>query len=49
VLKLYAEVVWPVRSRDELADARANATRQAERMLAAAAAALEPPTTGEQS
>jgi len=49
VLKLYAEVVWPVRSRDELADARANAAGQAERMLAAAAAALEPPTTGEQS
>ena len=49
VLKLYAEVVWPVRSRDELADARANAARQAERMLAAAAAALEPSTTGEQS
>lgn len=49
VLKLYAEVIWPVRSRDELADARANAAGQAERMLAAAAAALEPSTTGEQS
>jgi phosphomannomutase len=49
VLKLYAEVTWPVRSRDELAGARANAARQAERMLAAAAAALEPSTTGEQS
>ena len=34
VLKLYAEVVWPVRSRDELAAARASATEQAERMLA---------------
>ena len=49
VLKLYAEVVWPVRSQDELANARANAAEQAERMLAAAAAALEPSTTGEQS
>ena len=49
VLKLYAEVVWPVRSADELANARANAAGQAERMLAAAAATLEPSTTGEQS
>jgi phosphomannomutase len=49
VLKLYAEVAWPARSRDELAGARANAAGQAERMLAAAAAALEPSTTGEQS
>jgi phosphomannomutase len=43
-LKLYAEAVWPVRSRDELAAARASATGHVERMLAAAAAALEPDT-----
>ena len=49
VLKLYAEVVWPARSRDELPGASAKAARQADRMLAAAAAALEPSTTGEQS
>ena len=49
VLKLYAEVAWPARSRDELASARANAAGQAERMLAAATAALEPSTTEEQS
>jgi phosphomannomutase len=49
VLKLYAEVAWPARSRDELAGARANAAGQAERLLAAAAAALEPSTAGEQS
>jgi phosphomannomutase len=43
-LKIYAEVVWPARSRAELAAARAAAAAQAERMLAAAAAAaaLEP-------
>jgi phosphomannomutase len=41
-LKIYAETVCQVRSRDELALARASATGQAERMLAAAAAALEP-------
>jgi phosphomannomutase len=42
VLKLYAEAVRPVRSRDELAAARAAAIEEAERMLAAAAAHLEP-------
>jgi phosphomannomutase len=42
VLKLYAEAVWPVRSRDGLTAARASATRRATTMLAAAAAALEP-------
>ena len=42
VLKLYAEAVWPVRSRDGLTAARASATRHATTMLAAAAAALEP-------
>ena len=41
-LKIYAEAVWPVRSRDELAAARASATGHVERVLAAAAAALEP-------
>ena len=41
-LKIYAEAVWPVRSRDGLAAARASATEHVERMLAAAAAALEP-------
>ena len=40
-LKLYAEAVSPVRSRGELAAARAAATEHVERMLAAAAAALE--------
>ena len=44
VLKIYAEVVWPVRSRDALAAARVSAAAQATRMLAAAAAALEPAT-----
>ncbi|MGD0699668.1 MAG: phospho-sugar mutase [Trebonia sp.] len=47
-LKIYAEAVCPVRSRDELAAARASATGHAERMLAAAAAALEPETGREQ-
>ena len=42
VLKLYAEAVWPVRSRDELAAARASATELAGELLAAAAAVLEP-------
>ena len=42
VLKLYAEAVRPARSRDELAAARAAASEQAARMLAAAAAYLEP-------
>ena len=41
-LKLYAEAVCPVPSRDGLAAARATASEQVERMLAAAAAALEP-------
>jgi phosphomannomutase len=44
VLKLYAEAVRPVRSRGELAAARAAAIEQAERMLAAAAAHLDPGT-----
>jgi phosphomannomutase len=43
-LKIYAEAVQPVRSRAELAAARANAGDQAMRMLAAAAAALESST-----
>ncbi len=42
VLKLYAEAVWPVRSRDEIAAARAGAAERAVTMLTAAAAALEP-------
>lgn len=42
VLKLYAEAVWPVRSRDELPAARASATGLAGELLTAAAAALEP-------
>jgi phosphomannomutase len=41
-LKIYAEAVRPVRSRNGLAAARASATEHVERMLAAAAAALEP-------
>jgi phosphomannomutase len=41
VLKLYAEAVRPVRSRDELAAARAGAAGHATRLLAAAAAVLE--------
>jgi phosphomannomutase len=44
VLKLYAEAVRPARSPDELATARAAATDQAERLLAAAAALLDPGT-----
>jgi phosphomannomutase len=43
-LKIYAEAVWPVRSREELAAARASATGHVEHMLAAAAALLEPAT-----
>jgi phosphomannomutase len=42
VLKLYAEAVWPVRSRDDLAAARASAVGVAEEMLTAAAVVLEP-------
>jgi phosphomannomutase len=42
VVKLYAEVVRPVRSRSELAVARAAADEAAERMLLAAAAELAP-------
>jgi phosphomannomutase len=41
VLKLYAEVVRPVRSRDELAAARASAAADALEMLAGAATVLE--------
>jgi phosphomannomutase len=48
-LKIYAEAVRPVRSRDELAAARASASEQIERMLAAAAATLEPSARGDQS
>jgi phosphomannomutase len=40
-LKIYAEVVWPVRSRGGLAAARAGAADHAMRMLAAAATLLE--------
>jgi phosphomannomutase len=43
-LKIYAEAVWPVRSRDGLAAARAGATGHVEHLLAAAAAVLEPAT-----
>lgn len=46
VLKLYAEVARPARSREELPAARAGAARAADRMLAEAAAVLEPMTTG---
>jgi len=42
VLKLYAEAVRPARSRGELAAARAAATEQAQRLLAAAAVCLDP-------
>jgi phosphomannomutase len=49
VLKLYAEVVWPVRSRDGLTAARADAERHVTTVLAAAASALEPATEGVQS
>jgi phosphomannomutase len=48
-LKIYAEAVWPVRSRAELEAARESATEQAMRMLAAAAAALAPTIGGDQS
>ena len=48
-LKIYAEVARPVRSRAELATARASAAEQAEQMLAAAVAALEPRTGGYKS
>jgi len=48
-LKIYAEVVWPVRSPGGLAAARAAAAGHVERMLAAAAAALEPRIRGDQS
>ena len=41
-LKLYAEAVCPVQSRDGLAAARATAAEHVERMLTAAVAALEP-------
>jgi len=41
VLKLYAEAVWPVRSRDGLTAARVSADRHAMTMLAAAAGALD--------
>ena len=47
-LKIYAEVVWPVRSRGELAAARASAAGHAMRMLAAAEAALELNIRGDQ-
>jgi phosphomannomutase len=43
VLKLYAEAVWPVRSRDGLTAARVSADRHAMTMLAAAAGALDWP------
>jgi phosphomannomutase len=48
-LKIYAEAVQPVRSRAELAAARAKAADQAERLLATAAAALESNIRGSQS
>jgi phosphomannomutase len=48
-LKIYAEAVQPVRSRDGLAAARASATEQAERLLAAAAAMLAPTSREDQS
>ena len=41
-LKIYAEVVRPVRSRGELPAARAAADARVEQLLAAAAAALAP-------
>lgn len=47
VLKLYAEVARPVPSRDALPAARASAFEQAERLLTAAAAALDPTAPGE--
>jgi len=48
-LKLYAEAVCPAQSRDGLAAARASATAHVERLLAAAAAALEPDVRRDQS
>jgi hypothetical protein len=42
-------VARPVRSRADLATARASAAEQAEQMLAAAVAALEPRTGGYKS
>jgi phosphomannomutase len=48
-LKIYAEVVRHVQSRDDLAAARASATRQAEQMMAAAATLLQADTTGDES
>jgi phosphomannomutase len=49
VLKIYAEVVWPVGSRDGLTAARASAAGHAKRLLAAAATALEPDIRGDTS
>ena len=48
-LKLYAEAVCPVPSRDGLATARVTAARRVERLLADAAAALEPDVGRDQS
>ncbi|HEY5400166.1 MAG TPA: hypothetical protein VIL16_32745, partial [Trebonia sp.] len=48
-LKIYAEVVRPVRSRGELAAARATAAGRAEQLLTAAAAALQASTVPEPS
>jgi len=48
-LKIYAEVVRPVRSRAELEGARAGAAEQAEQLMAAAAAALTLSVGGDQS
>jgi phosphomannomutase len=48
-LKVYAEVVKPVRSLAELASVRADASGQAERMLATAVAAVESGLGGDQS
>jgi purine-cytosine permease-like protein len=47
-LKIYAEVVRHVQSRDDLPAARASATAQAEQLMAAAATALQPGTEGTQ-
>ena len=48
-LKIYAEAVRPVRSRDGLPAVRASTARQVERLLATAAAALVPTDRGDQS
>jgi phosphomannomutase len=48
-LKIYAEVVRPVRSRAELATARASAAERADELMAAAAAALSLSVGGDQS